>query len=416
MIDHYRSDFGALNCPVLCRLRGPLDSSALNAAINDLSRRHESLRTTFAGRGRGLTQVVHEVWPLELAVVDLSREDHPESAARDAISEELQTRIDVQTRSLRATLWRVGDVDHVLCINMNHLVTDAWSCGVLFQELSRLLDRRCGATVKLPPVGWQYRQFVDWQQRLFEGDEFRLHHGYWQRQLTDVQLPDLPSRPAPAAFSAKGGAIAEAEIDALAVEALRRVARNQRTTLFAVMLSVYYVLLYRLTGQCDLAVASLFANRSRREVQGTVGFLANMVLLRARFREGSSFADVISETHRTVIGALAHQELPYHMLRVDTALMNARRPDDVVFQVMPDPGHRATSAGIDFELMVPHEIGRRFRFELVLAPKGGGFAVLLFYGRDRFDCAWVERLVSDYSALARALAVAPDSPISAHPL
>lgn len=410
LLDHYRLQSGILNCPLVFRIRGRLDTGRLAAALGDLTARHESLRTTFTGRGPRLTQLIHDPRPLPLTVTGLPGPDR-EQAVRSALTQELRTPVDAAGWPVRATLWQAGDNEHVLCLNMHHLVTDAWSCGLLFRELGLLLDQRHGGTAELQPDAWQYAQFAQWQRDRVEGDALQPHRAYWQQRLAGARLPGLPLSDIPAGTtlrwsSERGG------IDSGAAGALRKIARAERTTIFSVMLALYYLLLYHRTGQADLTVTSLFANRTRREVQGTVGFIANMVLLRTLLRPGAGFASLVRETHATVIGALAHQELPFQMLPSGTLGSGAGRPNDVVFQMLAEPiQQRATAAGNELEGMIP-EVPGRFGVEFALVPAAGGFTALLFFTEDRLDRDWARQLVAGYSRLATAVAASPGRPLS----
>jgi non-ribosomal peptide synthetase component F len=196
------------------------------------------------------------------------------------------------------------------------------------------------------------------------------------------------------------------------VTSLREVARSCRATLFAVMLAVYYAQLHRITGQGDLAVASLFANRTRPEVAYTVGFLANMVVLRTRLWRAATFADLVRETHRTVTGALMHQELPYQMVPLDIARADGVRADDVVFQIMAEPLHTMRIAGLQAEALVPEGVGSRFALELALVPRGSGFRAVLFHAEDRFPRAFACNVLAGYASLASSVATAPGMPLA----
>jgi hypothetical protein len=365
MIRHYRTGFGALNCPVLCRVHGPLDTTALGSAVDALVSRHESLRTTFTGRGARLTQVVHDPAPLPLPIVDLGTRPDPETAVREAIGVELATPIDPQVWPARAGVWRLSDTEHVLCLNLHHLVTDAWSTGILLRDLTALFDRAVGGGPPPAPPSWQYRDFVAWQQRLLGGDELRRHQDYWRRQLAGAQLPRL--RPVLDGAGQPAGR-SVADVDAEVVRGVHARARSGQTTLFAVLLAGFHAHLARVTGQPDLAVASMFANRARPELRGTVGLLANMVLLRCP--AGASRSDLLAGTHASVIGAFAYQDLPYQMLPTDLVRATGGRPDDVMFNVMAGVEHRIAAGGVEFELLVPDDIGSRFPFELALTPIG----------------------------------------------
>jgi Condensation domain len=433
MIQHYRPEFGALSCPLLCRIRGPMDADALVVALTALTGRHESLRTTFAGRGARLAQIVHDPVPLTLRRVDLMPAVGPdvdgspdaESILGTAIRAELADPIDPQEWPARATLWRLTPTDHVLCLNLHHLVTDAWSTGILLRDVAVLYATAAGVdgADDLPPPGWQYADFADWQQRLLGGDELRRHQDYWRRQLTGAQLPGLGralggERAATDRIGAPAGVV-RLDLDAATVTALRDLARTRHTTLFAVLLAGFYAHVSQVTGQSDLAVGSMFANRSRPELRETVGLLANMVLLRAQVPPDASFNDLIARTHSAVIGAFTYQDLPYQMLPMDVvpaqsiAAEQAVRTDDVMFQVMAAVEHRISAGAVDFELLLPEDIGSRFPFELTLAPIGADrVRAVLFHAAPWCSAATAEEFLSGYVNLLSVAAQNPDATLA----
>jgi hypothetical protein len=413
VLDHYRGAGGALNCPILCRISGQLDIAILAQAVYELTVRHEILRTTFTGRGPRLTQVINPPRAEPLVTVDLSGSGAPGATVGKAIAAELATRIDPSVWPLRATLWRVGDTDHVLCLNMHHLVSDAVSCGIVFRDLRSLVVRAAGGSAPLPPLGWQYEQFARWQLDLVNSGGLRRAQDYWQRQLAGALLPELPgqalARPGPAKPGPATSAKASIDLDEVITRALREVAQVHRTTLFTVLLAVYFALLHRVTAQRDLSVASLFANRTRPEVKSMVGFVANMVLLRARMSGRYRFAHLLSQTHRTVTGAFVHQDLPYQLLPINHAALGVQRADGVVFQMLAEPMTGAMLGAADAELLVPDGIGSRFDMELVLIPRDGTFRVVLFYNASRLRRTWAGGFVTDFAALAAAAASSPEA-------
>lgn len=394
MIGHYRPDHGALNCPVLCRLRGPLDTEALRQALADVTAAHEALRTTFTGRGRALRQVVHE--PREIPLTE------PDGG----VAEELGRPIDVREWPTRAVLWRDGPDDHTLCWNMHHLVSDAWSAGIIFDALCDAYGAARGLPTEPARPTWQYRDFVRWQYEQCDGDGLDRHRAYWADRLSGLQLPRLPYTE-----SGGSGGVVGADLDAEVMAGLRRVAKEQRTTLFCVMLALYYAVLRQLTGQDDLAVASMFANRTRPETAATVGFLANMVVLRTAAGPRDTFPALVRATHATVAGALAYQEQPYQTLPMDRAEPGGGRADDVVFQMMTEIGYSRTVAGLDVELLVPEDIGSRFEVELALVPRGDGMRAALFHTA-RLSPETAADLVERYESAAAAVAGGAEVPLA----
>lgn len=412
-MEHHRGGHGALNCPLLVRIDGRLDAGGLQAALDALARRHEALRTTFAGRGPRLRQLIHaDPLPLPVAEVDLTAAEDPDAALESALAEEVQTPTSTAERPVRAALWRTAPERHTLCLTMHHLVTDGWSTAVVYDELGRLYDRLVGDGPALPPVGWQYAEWMEWQQRQLRGDELRRMQGYWRESLAGARVPGLPRRASDVPLLERRTTVERAVLPEDAVHALQQLARGRGTAFFTCLLAVYYALLERELGEGDYAVGSVFANRMRPEARSTVGFLSNMVVLRTKVRPGTSFEQIVADADKAVIGAFAHQALPFQMLPLGTIDAGSLRPDAVVFQLFTGPMAPAVRAGVRFDPVVdvPGGIGSRWEFELSVAPASDGLAVLLCYADDLFDATWARGFLDGYVALASALAHEPRAP------
>jgi len=265
---------------------------------------------------------------------------------------------------------------------------------------------------EIPEVGWQYSRFLKWQQEPLQCDALKRQQLYWQRQLKNAKLPPLPLDQSQSLTATRRSARQTADIEPSVAESLRQFARQRKTTIFNTTLSAYYALLHLLTGADDLTIASLFANRQATEVQQTVGFIANMLLLRTRLRKASRFVDVLSSTHRTVMDAILHQGVPYYVLPIGEIRSGQRRPDDVVFQMMAQPLLNARMANVDVEVIVPDGVGSRFELELVLVPRNGGFRVVLFYNPDRLGSEWTQQFISSYTRIVQAVAANPEATLT----
>lgn len=398
LIERYEGARGQLNYPLMLRLRGPLDRGRLQHAMDSLIGRHETLRTTFGRRQGILTQFIHEPDPVGVTVAPRA-----ESAAalRRAVAREIATPVDARTAPVRVTLWPVTAEEHVLCLNAHHLVTDAWSCRILVEELLLLMGNGPGP----PRPGWQYRHFVQWQRRKTTDERLRQDRAYWQRQLTGATGPRLSVRPRDAASGQDGTRSIETSVDRVCWDRFRELARSERTTPFTVLLSLYYLLLYRESGSTDLSVSSPFANRARPEVMRTVGFFANMLVLRIRFQPGSSFTDLLRQTRTTVNEALAHQAYPHFL--PEAAADRGVHVKDIVMQLLPELPPPATVAGLQIEV-IPPTVASRFDLELSTVAHDDGLGLLFQYSAGRMEDALVRRLSAGITDLLRQVTGAGD--------
>ncbi|MGP0052661.1 MAG: condensation domain-containing protein [Solirubrobacteraceae bacterium] len=404
-MDHHRGGHGALNCPLLVRLDGPLDVDALQAAIDAVARRHESLRTTFAGRGPRLRQLIHdEPLPIELSMSDAGEDP---AALERGIALEVQTRADPEHEPVRARLWHAGPDRHVLCLTMHHLVTDGWSTAVICDELGRVYDRVVAGGPPLAPVGWQYREWAAWQTEQLTGDSLRQLQDYWRQQLSRAAMPPLPRRDTDVPLLERRTTVLRARVPADVVRGLARIARARGSALFTCLLAVVYALLAQEYGAGDFAVSSIFANRARPEAQSTVGFLSNMVVLRAGADPQMSFPDLVAALDEAVIGAFAHQALPFQLLPSQILDPTSQRADSVVFQLFAGPMAVADRAGVRFApiIDVPQGIGSRWEFELSAFPDGDELALLLCFADDLYDAGWAAGFIEAFAALAERCAL-----------
>jgi len=402
-LEHYRSDKSSVSCPALFKIRGSFDEHLLEPALTALVERHESLRTTLARRGRGLVQQVHPTLPVALRTVT--------SEANPSVEEELSAPIPVEQTPVRYTLWRLSPTERVLCINMHHLISDAWSCGIVVADLIALLSGRAPQ-----PMGWQYRDFSQWQHELANTGELAKHQDYWNTKLAGLELPVLPGRDV-VDVARPQPALAVAYLPGAVGDGLREFARAERTTLFSVFLSLYYLLLHSVTGQSDLTVASFFANRNRRELQQTVGFLANMLALRTRFEPTAPFRDLVTHAKRTIMDAVVHQAVPTQMLSLPSLLHSTARINDVVFQMLPDRSPEswdptALPGGATIDTFRPPQALSRFGLNLTIIPRSDRVEARLSYAANQFEPGWADRFLESFATLSAAILTGADQPVS----
>ncbi|MEU5904139.1 condensation domain-containing protein [Micromonospora sp. NPDC047467] len=402
LMDHYRGQQHSLNEQVVWHLRGDCDVAALRRAVDLLHERHESLRTTFVARRRQLVQVINPPRPVELLRVDVSGHADPRRAAREHVATELTTAVDFGVWSTRPTLITVGPEHHVFVLTMHHYVSDDWSNALLSRDIRALYQGE-----ELPEVGWQYATWAAWQRERISGPDSGVLADHWRRQLDGARLVRLPERAeVPRGPDEQAWVSVELTIDPHVAHGLHQLARRQRTTLFPVMLSLFYLVLHRATGQSDLTVASLFANRSRPEVRDTVGFFVSMVLLRGRVVAAEPFTDLLRQVRNQVMEGLRHQELPAQLLPPGS-VTGEGRTDDVMFQLLGSFVPRADMSGDELDDLEAQLERSRFALEFVVVPQGDALTAVLMCDRDRFTPDWARQFVKDYVALAAAVVTDP---------
>ncbi|MBA3356383.1 MAG: amino acid adenylation domain-containing protein, partial [Pyrinomonadaceae bacterium] len=318
-LDQLEPNSSFYNMPQAIRMSGPLDTQALRKTLTAIAARHESLRTSFTMTDGDPVQVIAPAMSVELPVVDLSdlSESEREAEARRLATEEARRPFDLEHGPLlRATLLRLFEEEHVLLLNMHHIVSDGWSMGVLFRELGTLYQAfSIGNPSPLPELPIQYGDYAVWQREWLAGERLEQQLSYWKEQLSGAPpILNLPAdHPRPAAQSYRGTR-QSVRLSKKVTERLKALTQQEGSTLFTTMLAAFQTLLMRYTGQEDIVVGSAIAGRGRAEVEGLIGFFVNTLVLRTDLSGGPSFRELVGRVREVTLGGYEHQDLPFEKL------------------------------------------------------------------------------------------------------
>ncbi|MFV3116270.1 amino acid adenylation domain-containing protein [Gordonia amicalis] len=413
----------AYNVALALELRGRLDVDALRAAVDDLLRRHESLRTSYPMINGEPMQIISP--PDEVAGLDVTPVPVSGSIA-DAIAAVTGRGFDITTAPpVRLALLRVSDDEHVVVFVVHHISADGASMAPLARDLMMAYAaRHDGRPPTWAPLPVQYADFTLWQaERLATTDEAgvteaRRQLDYWIDRLSGApETIDLPTdRPRPKTPSYVGDQV-EFEIPEDLVRSLESVARANNTTLFMVTHAAYAVLLSRLSGRNDLVIGTPYAGRGEQALDDVVGMFVNSLALRTGVDHGEKFTDLLSRVRRDDLADMANTDVAFETIvaNVLNAPMTSHNP---LFQVM------FAFQNIDFpslelgdvivspvaEGIIPAKVD----LQLNLYPNDpaaaghnsgtGAMKAQLVYATDLFDDSTVESMAQRYLAILEAVA------------
>ena len=300
-------------------LLGRLNVAALKDSLNEILRRHDSLRATFKSFDGNPVQVVGPAANVELPIVDLQQlsKNGRESKVWQLATEDAQRPFDLMRGPvLRVSLIKLEAENHILLISMHHIVSDGWSMGVFAHEMASLYRAfSAGEPSPLPELPIQYTDFASWQRTWLQGEMRETNLAYWRQQLGgDLPVIELPMdrvRPAVQGFH---GATQSFDFPKSLSESLKALGRSQGATLFMVLLTAFKALLHRYTGHEDIIVGSPIANRNRSEVEGLIGFFVNALVLRTDLSGDPTFLESLRRVREVCLSAYTHQDLPFEML------------------------------------------------------------------------------------------------------
>ncbi|MEW5927432.1 MAG: non-ribosomal peptide synthase/polyketide synthase, partial [Gemmatimonadota bacterium] len=423
-IDQLEPGSAAYNVPQARRLRGALDVGVLRRALDEVVRRHESLRTTFHRVGGRPVQVVSPGARAPLAEVDLRRlgEEARGAEAGRIAAEHAERPFDLARGPLlRATVARLGAEDFALLLNLHHVVSDGWSMEVLVRELSALYAAfREGRPSPLAPLPVQYADFAAWQRAWLEGPALDRQLAWWRERLAGAPpVLELPTdRPRPRVPGEAGGTRWFTLPDETGA-ALRALSRREGTTLFMTLLAAWQALLGRWAGRDDVVVGAPVAGRDRTEVEGLIGFFVNTLAMRTDLSGAPDGRELLRRVREAALGAYAHADIPFERL-VEEIVPARSLSHAPLFQVAfslqnADAAVLRLGEGELEELDAGGEAAK-FDLHFAMADHGGRLGGTLAYRAELWDGATAERMLEHFGVLAGALAAEPGRPVAELPL
>jgi amino acid adenylation domain-containing protein len=410
---------GRYNLVAAFGLEGSLNVAALEAAINEIVRRHEVLRTVFGHADGKPFQVVLDDFSITVPVLDaepMPGETVEQAVQRMCAAEARQPFSLERGPLLRANIIRTRAKAHVLVLTLHHLVYDAWSFKVFANELSSLYaSALTNQSSRLAPLVVQYADFALWQREWLHGRNLDAHLAYWRNRLAEVpelQLPtDRPRPPVRESRATRRWFRVSPEV----ARALHNTTREAGTTLFMTLLAAYQTLLFRYSGQDDICVGVPVAGRQHETLDKAIGFFLNMLVLRTELSGDPTFRQLLARVRQRCLDDYTHQDVPFETvveaLKPQRA-MNHHPLFQVSFALQPGGARVLRLAGLQVEeLEIDHHVSR-FDLELFVEERDGGFHGYISGAADLFDYSTVQRMARHYETLLQAIAGNPGQRIS----
>jgi FkbH-like protein len=399
------------NVPRAVRMKGRLDLPALERSLNKIVQRHEVLRTTFSAASGQPVQKVAADARVVLPLTDLSglKEDQRDAEVRRLALEEVRHPFDLARGPLlRARVVRLGDQDHVLVLAMHHIVSDGWTGGILFEELGELYQAFLrGQPSPLPELPIQYADYAVWQREWMQGEVLDKELAYWRARLAGaaslLELPTDHPRPDRASYQGKKSTLL---LPRVLSDELKSFSQMQGVTLFTTLLSALKILLFRWTGEDDLVIGTVSANRNQMEVEKLIGCFMNFLPLRDRVVPENTALEHLAQVNKTVLEAFAHQDCPFEKL---IEALNPQRALNanplynvaLLMQNFPEIAFRSHSLEARF---LPLETEVAFLdLRLVATETGEGIHLECEYCIDLFDATTIEHLLASYQFVLEQL-------------
>ena len=406
----------AYNIPAALHIDGLLNIEVLTHCINEIIRRHESLRTTFPIVDGGPVQNIAPVLEFELPLVNAEQQAWLEHL----IAEESERPFDLAHGPLlRALLLRLAEDEHVLLLTAHHISVDGWSVKVFMRELAALYeaysDEQPSPLAELP---LQYADFAIWQRKYLTGDVLAAQLAYWKQHLGgDLPVFSLPVdrlRPHTRTFC---GATESLRLSAGLSEAVRTLSRS--ATLFMTLLAAFKLLLFRYTGQQDILIGTPVANRNYHELEDLIGFFVNTLVLRTEVSGEQSFEHLLDCVKKVALDAYAHQDVPFERLIEELQPLRSLSHTplfQVMFVLQNNPSPSIDLPSLKLTSIEVESPTAKFDLTMMVEETGPELVVAFEYSTDLFDAVTIRRMLCHFRTLLEGIVVDPRKRVDELPL
>lgn len=411
------------NLPVFIRMQGMLDPGALEKSANQILGRHDALRTRFAfGQGLPVPEILNTLG-IAVPIVDLQHLEagERERAARSLAEKEVLQPFDLSKAPLiRLKLYRTDPAEHFLLAIAHHTIADGWSLGVFIEELMAFYQANTtGRPAPLPELPVQYADYAYWQNR---DDRQAIVHSslsYWKEQLGgELPVLELPLDRQRGGRQTFSGGTHRFILSKETTEALEQLGRREDATLFMTLLTIFYILLHRYSGQDEILIGTPIANRNLPELEPLIGVFINTLVLRTNLSGDPGFRELLRRVRKISLEAYAHQDLPFeHLVEALKPKRDLSRPPlfQVVFNLQNAPMPMLDIAGLKTTFLEIDRGVSQFDLTLMMTKTAGQIHAAVEYNNDLFQATTITRMFQSFRMLMENALARPDRPVSRLP-
>ncbi|HYP27952.1 MAG TPA: amino acid adenylation domain-containing protein, partial [Blastocatellia bacterium] len=411
------------NMPGAVRLKGALNLEAVQSSLNEIVRRHEILRTSFPSLDGKPQQHIAEPASLPIHSIDFSTipAADREEALRREMNRQSEYPFDLSAGPLlRVCLLRASEDEHVLLVVIHHIVSDGWSVDILLREfdaLYRAFD--AGQPSPLPELSIQYADYAVWQREWLRGEVLELQMKYWRQRLAGASALQLPADFPREERAERPSASFSFQLSENLYDGLKEKCLQEGVTLFMMLLAAFQTLLHRYSGQSDIVTGSPAANRNRFETEDLIGCFINPLALRTDFSDNPEYAELLARVRETVLGAHAHQDVPFDFIVDDLAPARdlTRLPLFQTWFVLHNlqrHGNQPLSS-LSATLLPVQTSGARLDLALEMV-EGDQLRGVFVYAADLFRPETIARMAEHFDTILQSVAADPNVPILDIPL
>ena len=410
-IDQLAPGSSEYNLPIALMISGELNLEHVEKSLNKIILRHETLRSIFPSRDGQVQQQILEAFELKLSVIDLSGEVSTDVAyekARELAQKEAYTPFDLAKGPLlRAEVMTLTPTEHVLMLNVHHIISDGWSMGILFKEFDEMMSALAkGEEAALPELGINYVDYSVWERERLASGALDADLAYWEEELSDFPAKlnvmrlenESPKRDENAVKTITK------TVDAVLVSKLSVLQKEKNWTLNQMLLAVYSSLIYRYTTQSSMVIAVPNANRPTSETEEIIGFFVNTMLIKLDLDYSDSYAQITEQVKDKLLSAIDHQDAPFQNIieniRTHDSCMDIEDSVQFAFNSLPMGAPPKNSANpLSYEVFDIGVEGSKTLLTLTLAVVEENIEIQFTYKNAQLSDEKVEKFLTHYHEL-----------------
>ena len=425
ILNHFEGAQSAYNISHVILLEGKLDQPALKKAFEEMTNRHEILRTVFSENGTGSTRQFiksPKAYAFDFKKTDVSALQEKEQVINQLIEQESFGSFDFTKGPLwRCHLITVEDKKHILIIVQHHIISDEWSMHIFYQELCVLYNAYTANKVAhLSPLRIQYKDYAAWHNQRLESDDILTHKEYWLKKFSgEIPVLELPADKERPIIKTFNGASITSTIDKHILRKLHEISEGLGGDLFMGLFSCVNALMYRYTGQEDIVIGSFTTGREHPDLENQIGFYSNTLALRTQFDGLGSFESLFNQAKEVSLSAYEHQLYPYDEL-IDALKLPRNVNRNPLFDVMVvlqdsiEQNAEYAMNGLQTSIYGPGEYRiAKYDVSFIFSKSENGLDLCLEYNTDIYSARQMERMLHHFENLMTAIAGDPKQSIAA---
>lgn len=328
----------AYNMSGVYSVRGKLSISALRESLGYLMERNEILRTSFRMHKGEPRQFVHEYdyENIPFKFLDKSVHQNDSEALKQLIDDENSILFEMNKLPLfKASCIRTGEEEYIFVFVIHHIIADAWSVQIIINEFFQVYKTIIAD--KLPdvtPLRIQYKDYCEWQLKTLQLDKMRNSGKFWGNQFSTFPPPlNLPVDFDRNNSKSYNGKILTRKINDEFLENIKAFNRDNKTTIFTILLTSVKILLFKYTGNCDITIGVPVAGRDHLDLEKQIGFYVNTLPIRTTFEASDNFLQVFNKVKNKWIESAEHQNYPFDSI-IDDLTENVKNFNTPLFDVL----------------------------------------------------------------------------------